>query len=65
MEIVRTSDPSYSIKLYIRRNLWWIAPIVIIIPLVYISGNVISPIAAYYGTSSAWKIIEKIFDLLS
>jgi hypothetical protein len=47
----------------IAKNIWWIAPIVIIGPLVYITNDPLHPTAAYVGTNGLWKLIEKLLDV--
>lgn len=48
---------------FLDRHLWWIAPIVIVMPLVYISGsNPAAPSAAYFGTTGIWNLVEKVLD---
>lgn len=49
---------------FLDAHLWWIAPFVIIMPLMFISSNPVAPSAAYFGTTSIWHVIEKILDSL-
>lgn len=46
----------------LSKHLWWAAPIVIIMPLVYFSGSAVAPSAAYFGTTSIWNLISKVID---
>jgi hypothetical protein len=46
----------------LHRHLWWLAPVVIIMPLVYFSGNAVAPSAAYFGTTGIWNVISKLVD---
>jgi hypothetical protein len=47
---------------FLGRHLWWMAPVVIIMPLVYFSDNAVAPSAAYFGTTGIWNVASKIFD---
>jgi hypothetical protein len=43
-----------------KKLMWWIIPTIVLVPIIYFSGDLISPIAAYIGTSSLWNVITKI-----
>ena len=43
-------------------HLWWLAPVVIIMPISYISGEVLAPLGAYLGTTGIWNVLEHIFE---
>lgn len=51
-----------KITKFMSTHLWWMAPVVIIMPLVYFSGNAMATSAAYFGTTGIWNVIEKVLD---
>lgn len=48
----------------LSNNLWWIAPVIIVVPISIATQNLISPTAAYVGTTGIWNLIEELLDHL-
>lgn len=49
--------PSSTVRPFIQRNLWWIGSALIMIPLIWISRDVL-PVMVYYVT----RLIYSTFD---
>lgn len=47
---------------FLGRHFWWIGPLVVIMPLVYFSGNAGVPSAAYFGTAGIWNLLSKLSE---
>jgi len=47
---------------FLNRHFWWIGPVVVIMPLVYISDNPVAPTATYFGTAGIWNLLSKFSE---
>ena len=47
----------------VTKHIWWVAPIIVVIPITLVTQDPLHPTAAYVGTTSIWNLIEKLLNL--